>query len=864
MELLSRSTQHHREKLSVMGLIYKNLLIALSFLLLFQTPQAFGQAPEKWTSTQIYEAIEQLNFLGSVLYLAAHPDDENTRLISWLANEKKANVVSLSLTRGDGGQNLIGTEMGPALGVLRTQELLAARSVDGGKQFFSRAIDFGFSKHPDETLEIWGKDAILHDVVWAVRKWQPDVIINRFWHEYDPALAGRMHGHHTASAALSWEAFDLAGRTDVYPEQLTYTQAWQPKRLFFNMYSFFAPIGEEELAKVRETGLARMDVGVYYPLKGKSNNEIAAESRSMHKCQAFGTVGSRGAETEYLQLLKGSRMQDETDIFEGVNTSWTRVEGGAAIGIMVTQLQKDFNFANPAASIPALTEIYAKIASLPEGFWRSQKLEETRKLIKACLALYTEAIASDFSATPGEKIQVAVELTNRSDIPLMLKGITIYPGTRDTLLEMPLENNAPYKAVFSIDLPASLASSNPYWLNETPELGQYKVADAQMIGLPETPRETKLVYHLIVGGLNLDIEDVIAFKKRDPVAGEVFRPFEITPPVFAAIDNPVYVFTSNSPQKIDMVVKSGKANISGKARLALPEGWRAEPESVDFEIALKGAEARFHFLLYPPTQAGEGFARPEITVDGQVYTRSMQLIAYDHFPVQTMLKDAAAKILKIDLKTAGEKLGYIMGAGDEVPTALRQMGYEVDLIEPTMIGQTDLSVFDAIVVGIRAYNTIEAFKFQQPRLLEYVENGGTLVVQYNTDRGLVLPVGQIGPYPLQLGRDRVTKEDAAMQFLVPDHPVLNYPNKITAKDFEGWVQERGLYFVSKWDERYQALLSANDPGETPKNGSLLVAEYGKGHFIYTGLSMFRELPAGVSGAFRLFANFVSLGNEERP
>lgn len=847
-----------------MGLIYKNLLIAFIFSALFHSPRVFGQQPEKWTSTQIYEGIEQLNFLGSVLYLAAHPDDENTRLISWLANEKRANVVSLSLTRGDGGQNLIGTEMGPALGVLRTQELLAARSIDGGKQFFSRAIDFGFSKHPDETLDIWGKEAILHDVVWAIRKWQPDVIINRFWHEYDPALAGRMHGHHTASSALSYEAFDLTARKDVFPEQLDFVQPWQPKRLFFNMYSFFAPIGEDQLAEVRKTGLAAMDVGVYYPLKGKSNNEIAAESRSMHKCQAFGTVGSRGSETEYLQLLKGNRMDDESNIFEGINTTWTRVTGGAAIGELTKKLAADFNFANPSASIPLLLDIYRNIEALPEGFWRNQKLEETRQLIQACLALYTEAIASDFSATPGEMVNIAVELTNRSDIPVVLNSISFFPTGRDTLLTLPLANNKPFKGKFSLSLPEDLSVTNPYWLNETPELGQYIVADPQMIGKPETPRATRLVYHLEVGGLKLDMEDELTFKKGDPVAGEVFRPFEITPPVFASIDNPVYVFTTASPQKIDMVVKSGKANIKGQAKLALPEGWRAEPASVDFEIALKGAEERFSFMLYPPVQASEGFARPEITVDGKTYTRAVQFIEYEHFPVQTMLKDAAAKILKIDLKIAGEKLGYIMGAGDEIPTALQQMGYEVKIIAPEALGQTDLSAFDAIVAGIRAYNTVEELKFQQPRLLEYVNNGGTLVVQYNTNRGLVIPDKEIGPWPMELGRDRVTKEDAEVRFLIPDHPLLNYPNKITPRDFEGWVQERGLYFVSNWDERYQALFSANDPGETPKNGALLVTEYGKGHFIYSGLSWFRELPAGVSGAFRLFANLVSLGNTEKP
>jgi len=354
--------------------IFIFLISCFSFLI-----STNAQAPVQPTSADLYEQIQKMQVLGSVLYVAAHPDDENTRMISYLANEKKVNTAYLSLTRGDGGQNLIGPEIRDLLGVIRTQELLKARSVDGGQQFFSRANDFGYSKNPEETLKIWDEEEVMADVVWAIRKFQPDVIINRFDHSGNR----RTHGHHTSSAVLSHKAFDLVGNKEVYPEQLEHVNTWQPKRLFFNTSWWFFG-SREKFAKADKSDMLSVDVGVYYPMKGKSNNEIAAESRSMHKCQGFGSTGKRGSEQEYLKLLKGEMPKDKSSIFEGINTTWTRVKGGESIGQVIGNVDAEFKHENPAASIPQLMAAYQMIQGLPDGYWKSVKLKDIKISRSSC------------------------------------------------------------------------------------------------------------------------------------------------------------------------------------------------------------------------------------------------------------------------------------------------------------------------------------------------------------------------------------------------------------------------------------------------------------------------------------------------
>jgi LmbE family N-acetylglucosaminyl deacetylase len=816
---------------------------------------AQAQAPRRYTSGDIYNDIRKLNFLGSALYVAAHPDDENTNMISYLANERKARTAYLSLTRGDGGQNLIGPEIRELLGIIRTQELLAARRIDGGSQMFTRANDFGYSKHPDETLRIWNEEAVMADVIWAIRKWRPDVIINRFDHR----SPGTTHGHHTSSAMLSERAFDMAGDPNVYPEQLKYVEPWQPERTFFNTSWWFYG-SQEAFNEADKSRLLGIDVGVFYPQKGLSNTEISAMSRSMHKCQGFGRLGTRGSDMEYIELIKGSMPNDKEDLFEGINTTWTRVEGGAPVGKMVDKLLKDYQMDDPAASVPALVEIYEAIEALPEGYWRNVKLEETKVLLEATMGLFLEAIAEDYSATPGQELEIAIEMINRADIDAAVKSLEILPLAADTSLNLELDFNTTKKLFKTVQLPADMPYSNPYWLNEAAELGMYNVSDQLLRGLPETPRPLRVAFNLEIAGTAVRIEKDVVFKRPDPVAGEVYQPFEVIPPVSTSLPEPVYIFADNQSQTVNVVVKAGRAGIAGKAMLDLPKGWGAEPASVDFELELKGASVTIPFQLFPPQQQSVGQLMPIVQLsDGQAYQQEMILIEYDHIPTQTILRDAQSKIVKIDIEKKGERVGYVAGAGDAIPQSLQQIGYEVDMLTDGEITTENLTQYDAVIMGIRAYNVNDNLKFYQDALMDYVEQGGTMIVQYNTNRGLKVDQEKIGPYPLEISRDRVTVEEAEVRFLAPDHPVLNTPNKITQADFEHWVQERGLYFPDEWDEKYTPILSSNDPGESPKDGGLLVAPYGKGHYIYSGYSWFRELPAGVPGAFRLFANMISIG-----
>ncbi|MCU0346083.1 MAG: PIG-L family deacetylase [Saprospiraceae bacterium] len=829
----------------------------LLFFVCFATTTLFAQRPERLNSAEIYQALEKLNVLGSALYVAAHPDDENTRLITWLSNDQHMNTAYISLTRGDGGQNLIGTQIEELLGVIRTQELLAARRTDGGTQFFSRANDFGFSKHPDETLKIWNKDEVLADLVWAVRKWQPDVIVNRFHHE----SAGKTHGHHTASAMLAVEAFDLAADPKAYPEQLKYVPVWQPRREFFNTSWWFYG-SQEKFDAADKSKMVAVDAGTYLPLRGKSIGEISAESRSMHKSQGFGSVGNRGESLEYLELVKGDMPSDQKDLFQGINTTWSRVAGGAPIGDLVKKALDKYDFNNPGASVPQLMEVLKKIEALPDGYWKQAKLAEVKRIIANCLGLYYEAVAAEPSATPGQEVNLTIEAINRSGVNCVLQSVRYQPLGLDSVLNAPLANNKGFSFKKKLVLPQNLAQTNAYWLNDNWSLGMFNVPDQLLRGLPETPKQFKVEFVFLIENQPFTLEREVAYKKDDDVKGEVYRPFEVVPPVFVNFAEEALLFADAKPRNVAVVVKSGAANVSGSLFLDLPKGWRAEPASANFDLKLKGEEKTLGFQVYPSTSFTEGTITPKATVGGRSYTQSLTSIEYDHIPAQTVLRNAELKVARTDLKRAGDKIAYIMGAGDKVPDGLRQAGYQVDLLADQDITLENLKKYDAVVIGIRAYNTVERLKFHQPKLFDYAKQGGTVVVQYNTN-GTLVPDAEITPYKLKISRDRTTVEEAEMRLLAPDHPVLNSPNKITAKDFEGWVQERGLYFPSEWGPEYTPILSCNDPGEPARDGSLLVAKYGDGWYVYTGLSFFRELPSGVPGAYRLFANLVGLGKGAR-
>lgn len=828
------------------------LLLISSFIAISQS--VWAQQPVKPNSVDIYHQIQKLNFLGSVLYIAAHPDDENTRLISYLSNDKKARTAYLSLTRGDGGQNLIGPELRELLGVIRTQELIEARKIDGGEQFFSRANDFGFSKNPTETLQIWDKNQVLSDVVWAIRKFQPDIIINRFDHR----SPGTTHGHHTASAMLSMEAFDLANNSNQFSNQLQFVTPWQPKRVFFNTSWWFYG-SKEKFEAADKTNLFKLKIGTYYAALGKSNQEIAALSRSRHQSQGFGSTGTRGEEDEYLEFLKGEKPNDKTNLFEGIDTTWNRLKGGKAIGEILYAVEKNFDFKNPAASVADLVKAYSLIEKLEDKHWKIVKLEEIKKIIAACTGLYLEAVTDVQEITPGSTLKVKWEAINRSEIPMNLEGIGALPVYKheDEQKIRPLQNNVVLTETISLDLPNNFDLTNAYWLNQPGTNGMYRVDNQEEIGLSDVIRNAKVGFWIGINNVTIPFERLVVYKYNDDVKGEVYQPLDIVPLVTSSIAEKVYIFNSDRSKTISVKIKAGKDNVSGNAKLELPQNWKATPAEIPFTIDKKGQETIAVFTVSPSSEASEINIKSVIVVGDQEFDKEKIDINYAHIYKQMVLKTAEAKAIRVKIKTKSEKIAYIMGAGDEVPKSLTQMGYEVTILKPEEIIAERLQNFDVVMTGIRAYNVVNALAYKQRLLLDFVQNGKTMIVQYNTLDDLVTK--DMSPFPLKISRDRVTEENAEVRLLAPNHPVLNYPNKITPDDFKGWKQEQGLYYPSEWDSNFTPILSANDQGEKPKNGALLVAKYGKGNYVYTGLSFFRELPEGVPGAFRLLANIIALG-----
>ncbi|MEN9609405.1 MAG: hypothetical protein RLZZ628_219 [Bacteroidota bacterium] len=822
----------------------------------------WAQAPKKPNVAEIRESIRKLNFLGSVLYVAAHPDDENTRLIAYLANHDLARTTYLSLTRGDGGQNLIGTELREYLGVLRTQELLAARRMDGGLQLFSRANDFGFSKTPEETMRIWNKNEVLSDVVWAIRQTQPDIIINRF--STDTKI--ETHGHHTSSAILSAEAFDLAGKTDAFPQHLQQNlSVWQPKRLFCNQSWFF--YGREKFDAMDKSQFIKVDVGVFYPSKGKSNNEIAAESRSMHRCQGMGALTARGSDLEYLDFLKGDKKT--VNLWEGINTTWTRVQGeGAPIAKKLEKIYKKFDYEQPALSIPVLVEVRDLIQKLPNQYWKTVKLKEIESVIGWCLGFYLEATTNVSSVVAGQSLEINLEAINRSNVPMLLKNISIRAAQGenrvetvvfDTICQQNLTDNLKKSFKFKTKIVENASITAPYWLTEIPSLGMYRVDALALRGLPNTPRNVSVTANVEIQGANIPFTVEAVYQRADPAKGEIYRPLEVTPAAFVNLTEKAYIFASDTSKTVQIRVKAQRDGLKGTVRLQMPTGWRSEPSEIVTEIAQKEAEKTVTFQVFPPKQRDEASLIATIQIGETIVNQSVQYIDYDHIPTQTVVQTASAHLVRLEIAKKGNLIGYFVGAGDDIPACLEQIGYKVQLLEDKDFkDEASLKPFDAIVMGIRAYNTKEKLKFYHAKLLKYVENGGNLIVQYNVN-GRDLMLKNLGPYPFELSRERVTVEEAPIRVLKAEHPILNAPNKISEKDFDGWVQERGLYFPSSWDKNYDAPLSCNDPNEPARDGGLLVTKYGKGYYVYTGYAWFRQLPAGVSGAYRIFANMLSLG-----
>ena len=833
--------------------IFTRIVLA-TILLGVASHSTFAQKPDQPDAAKILHKLEKLQVVGNALYIAAHPDDENTRLIAHLSNDRKVNTTYLSLTRGDGGQNLIGPEISELLGVIRTQELLAARRIDGGQQLFSRANDFGYSKHPDETFNIWDEDKVLADMIWGIRKTRPDIIVNRFDHR----SPGRTHGHHTASAMLSVKAFDLAADPNIFPEQLKYVDVWQPKRLFFNTSWWFYG-SREKFEEADKSNMVEVDCGTYYPLMGRSNNEIAAASRSMHKCQGFGTLGTRGKMPEFLEYIKGEELGNLNDPFGGLDISWKRIEGGQQVGEALKAIESAFDPRVPWKSIPALIQVYQSIQALEANPWKDQKLKETQELILDCAGLYAELTSSEYNKMPGERVDLSLELTSRAPINISVKSMKLLSWDTVFSTPAPVPFNESWSWKRQLIIPEDTPFTNAYWLQKEHSLGMYEVNEQQLIGLPESNR-LRMNLEINLDGLETQLDIPLIFKRRDPVMGEVYRPFEITPPAFVALDSKVKLFADNEAQKVKVSVGALSPKVKGRLKLQAAADWKIEPAFQMVEIGQKGKTVEYEFTLTPPAKQSEAILKASIEINGRQYHQELHDIDYDHIPRQMVLMPAQARLVKLDIHTPELTIGYIQGAGDAVPHYLRQIGYEVTELDPESVNLNALRPFSTVVLGIRAFNTLERIKFFRNDLMQYVEEGGTLVVQYTTTRGL--KTDEIGPYPIKLSRERIAVEEAPIAIIEPEHPLMNWPNKITAADFDSWVQERGLYFATEWDDHYTPLFSGHDPGEPDRKGGLLYTPYGKGHFIYSGYSWFRELPAGVPGAYRIFVNLISAGHQE--
>ncbi|MFT4032968.1 MAG: PIG-L family deacetylase [Siphonobacter sp.] len=825
--------------------LIRRILAGVFLLPLF----VYAQASKPLPPGEIVLQLKKLNVLGTALHIAAHPDDENTAMLAWLAKGRLVRTGYLSLTRGDGGQNLIGPEQSELMGLIRTYELLGARSIDGAEQFFTPANDFGFSKNTEETLDVWGKDAVLGDVVWRIRKFRPDVIICRF-----PPDSRAGHGNHSASAALAEEAFKLAGDPTKYPEQLKYVKPWQPKRILWNTFAF----GLNPAQRPAEGSWISEDLGQYNPLLASSFTEIAAESRSQHKSQGFGVSKTRGVKIEYFVHKDGQLAKK--DLFDDVDITWNRVKGGKAIQAVIDEAIRTYHPENPASIIPLLVKVYRLVNQLDDAYWKEQKKTELTQLLVACAGLWYETNPSQYAVADREAVKITSSIIKRSDAPVTLYGIRQSGFNRDTTLTLSLPNNELQRFDWTVKIPDQEPITQPYWLRK-PKLskGRYQVDFAPAYyGLPTAPEDLQTEFLVNIGGLDLELTVPIRYKYTDEVRGELYRPFEIRPQVTATPAEKVLVFADGKAKTFTVNLKGTSANSSGTVSLQLPTGWQSEPASISFSFNSKFQEQMVQFQIIPPAQATEGSLNVLVQTGQEKSNRGIYEIKYQHIPALTVFPIAETKLVRLNIKNLAKTIGYIPGAGDEVPAALREMGCQVTMLGDKELN-SDLNHFDAIVVGIRAYNINRSLVHLQPKLMEYVKQGGTMVVQYQVNTNLQHIISQLGPYPFQPSRERVTVEEAPVRFLKPQHPVLNQPNKLTDADFAGWVQERGLYFPDTWDSHYDTIISSNDPGEKPLDGGLLVTPYGKGYYAFTGYAFFRQVPAGVPGAYRLFANLISLG-----
>lgn len=792
----------------------------------------------------IAHELRRLRSTATVLHVAAHPDDENTALLAWLTHVKGARTAYLSLTRGDGGQNLIGPELGPPLGVIRTQELLAARRTDGAEQWFTRALDFGFSKNTDETLRLWGRDSVLADVVWVIRSLRPDVIVTRF-----PPDSTAGHGHHSASGLLAEEAFEAAADPTRFPEQLAWVRPWRAKRLAWNVFSFGRVTPDSSWVAV--------DVGAYEPLLGRSMNELAATSRSHHRSQGFGSAERRGTSLQYLRPRLGTPAR--RDPFDDVETGWRRFPGGEAVTTALDQAERAYDPRHPERVLPWLARVHAALAKLPDEPIVRHRRSELEHVMASCAGLWAEATSTRPSVVPGDRVTVATSILARTSVDVVLESVVVAGQGRDSVRT--LVTNRALADTFVVATARDLAVTQPYWLRQPPTRGLSHVAERADLGAPEDRPVLTAEFRLRIAGTPVRLVRTVAYRWTDRVEGERWRRLEVTPPASLAFDAPFRWFGGAASRAVRVTVRAERDGAQGVLRLEVPAGWTVTPDTVPVAIPREAGERAFEFRVTPGSEGGEARAVFR-DAEGRDWSHAVQRLDHTHIPLQTLHPAATLTLVRGEPLPRSPRVGWVAGSGDPLDEALRQMGAAVTALSDDDLASGDLSRFDVIVTGVRAHNTRPRLRALQPRLLEWVASGGRLVMQYvtNTDG-----VGEgLGPRPFRVSRERVTVEDAPVAFRVPAHPLLRSPYALGPRDFDGWVQERGLYFASPFDAGYDAPLSSNDPGEPARDGGLLYARHGKGEFVYCAYALFRQIPAGVPGAWRLLGNLASPVPAARP
>lgn len=815
------------------------IVIILGFFAVFCSAQQVRPAK----SSEIYRELKTLKHLPKVLYLAAHPDDENTGLLSWLINDQNVETGYLSLTRGDGGQNLLGTEQGAALGLIRTHELLEARKLDGAQQFFTRAIDFGFSKNTDDTFKQWDADSITADVVWVIRKFRPDVIICRF-----PPTAAAGHGQHAASAVVAEKAFKLAGDQTAFPNQLKYVSVFQPKRILWNTFRFGSTntTAENQL---------KATVGQYDAQLGMGYGELAGLSRSLHKSQGAGTQSVAGVRTEYFSPVLGD--QAKAALFERIPMNWSD-KGINDIDELIDITLLSFDYNHPDKSLHGLLMLRKKIAELQDANLRKDKLAAINHIILSCTGFMGEVVTNQAEAIAGDSYNFRLNVIARSSVPVLLEQVNWINQTDN--LNRRFSGDSLLTIERKIQIPAGAALTEPYWLEKPAKnAATFSVTNDTLIGLAENESALNVVLSLKIGTEQFKVKLPLSYKKLDPVKGDVVEQLRIVPALGLSFAEPVYFAREKEGLAVTLRLKVTKSINYGKIDFKIGNviiksftGINLQENTVTIKDFLIPAED------LSKIKTSQNKLEAVFYAEQNTFTKGQVLIQYPHLPSLQYFVPASTWLLKGDIKVLAKKVGYIQGAGDLIPEFLSQAGLQVDVLtEADILNPAKLATYDAIVTGVRVINTEKRIKNWQPALKAYVENGGTMVMQYNTTQDMALQ--DFGVYPFTISGKRVTEENAAVKFLNPNHKLLNYPNKITAQDFNGWVQERGAYFPDQWDNRYEPLFEMNDTGEEPLKGSTLYAKYGKGNFIYSPLAFFRQLPAGNVGAARLFFNFISAG-----